>query len=232
MSKNIVVVGGSSGIGEEIVKKSLEEGWNVYNISRSTPSMPGVKQIVLDVTSDFGEIKGLPDQVDGLVYCPGSINLKPFQSLKTDHFQQDLEVNFFGAVKTIKACLKGLRKSQSASVLMFSTVAVKQGMNYHASIAASKGAIEGLVRSLAAEYARSSIRFNAIAPSLVDTPLAQALLSTEEKRKSSSERHPLKKIGSASEIAALSTFLLSDNSSWITGQILGVDGGMSSLKPI
>lgn len=230
--KNIVVVGGTSGIGASLVAQLLEDGATVFNISRSTYAADQVKHIALDVTDEFTAIEGLPEQIDGLVYCPGSINLKPFTSLSLLDFTQEMNINLFGAIKVIKACLKGLRKSGHASVVLFSTVAVTQGMSYHASIASAKGAVEGLTKSLAAEYSRQNIRFNAIAPSLTNTPLAAHLLASDEKIKASEERHPLKKIGSAADVAAMALLLLSDQGSWITGQIIHMDGGMSSVRPL
>ncbi|NBR83602.1 MAG: SDR family oxidoreductase, partial [Flavobacteriia bacterium] len=132
---------------------------------------------------------------------------------------------------TIQKALPALKKGSNPSVVLFSTVAVQTGMPFHSGIASAKGAVEGLVRSLAAEYA-PHIRFNAIAPSLVDTPLAEGLLNNEKKRENSALRHPLKRIGSAAELAEAAAYLMSDRSSWITGQIICVDGGMSSLRTL
>jgi NAD(P)-dependent dehydrogenase (short-subunit alcohol dehydrogenase family) len=229
--KKVLVVGGSSGIGASIVDKLVSSGCEVINASRRSNPKASVN-IALDVLSDFTQLDGIPDQLDGVVYCPGSINLKPFQSLSIDHFQEDLEVNVLGAVKVLKATWKALRKSGNAGVVLFSTVAVSQGMNFHASVATSKGAIEGLMRSLAAEWSRSNIRVNAIAPSLTDTPMASNLLSSEEKRNASSERHPLKRVGTAEELAETAIFLLSDHASWMTGQTIHIDGGMSSVRSL
>jgi NAD(P)-dependent dehydrogenase (short-subunit alcohol dehydrogenase family) len=182
------------------------------------------------VLADSINLETLPDVLHGLVYCPGTIVLKPFQRLTTDDFLHDLNINFLGAVKVIQNCLSRMKKNPSGgSIVLFSTVAVKTGMAFHASVASAKAAVEGLTRSLAAEFA-PRIRVNAIAPSLTETPLAQNLLSSEEKRKASAERHPLKQIGSPQDIAKLAAHLLSDASVWITGQVLHVDGGMSSLR--
>jgi 3-oxoacyl-[acyl-carrier protein] reductase len=159
-----------------------------------------------------------------------TIVLKPFQRLTVENFLEDFNINFLGAVKVIQSCLDRLKKaSDGASIVLFSTVAVKAGMAFHASVASAKGAVEGLTRSLAAEFA-PRIRVNAIAPSLTDTPLAQNLLSSAERRQASAERHPLKRIGSPRDIAQLAAHLLSDSGSWITGQIIHVDGGMGSLR--
>ncbi len=229
---NYLVIGGSSGIGLALVKKLVAEGHNVWSASRQKGELiDGVNYIEFDVLGEVDKLKyELPDVLDGLAYCPGTINLKPFIRLSETDFLNDFKVNVLGAVKTIQVSINALKKSQSASVLLFSTVAVQTGMSFHASIAASKGAIEGLTKSLAAEFAQNKIRVNAIAPSLTDTPLAQALVSTPEKREASDKRHPLGRIGTSKELSEAAYFLLSDNSSWITGQILGIDGGLSAIK--
>jgi NAD(P)-dependent dehydrogenase (short-subunit alcohol dehydrogenase family) len=165
-----------------------------------------------------------------VAYCPGTIRLKPFQRLTREDFFEDLQVNLLGAVHIIKACLPNLKNSATgASIVLFSTVAVTTGMPFHASIASAKGAVEGLTRSLAAELA-PRIRVNAIAPSLTDTPLAASMLSSDEKRQAAAERHPIKRIGSPQDIARMAVFLLSDAANWVTGQVLHVDGGMSTLR--
>jgi NAD(P)-dependent dehydrogenase (short-subunit alcohol dehydrogenase family) len=230
--KNVVVVGGSSGIGASVVEKLNEGGANIWNLARRKSEVSRVNNVELDVTAEFDKIDGLPEKVDGVVYCPGSINLKPFQSLHISDFQNDFNINVLGAVKVFKAVLKSLKKAETASIVMFSTVAVTTGLNFHTSVAAAKGAVEGVVKSLAAEWSRSNIRVNAIAPSLTDTPMAQNLLSSDEKRKTSADRHPLKRVGSSDEMADAVLFLLSNQSSWMTGQVLHIDGGMSSLRPI
>ena len=223
--KNIVIVGGNSGIGKATAELLKAQGANLYLYSKS-----GVGTTGLDTSSDFEEMPGLPEVIDGVVYAPGTINLKPFHRISVDDFKKEMEVNFFGAVRVLQACLKGLKKSSSPAVVLYSTVAVQTGMGFHAGIASAKGAIEGLTRSLAAEWAPSKIRVNAIAPSLTETPLASVLLSTPEKKEASDKRHPLGRIGSSEDIAASTVFLLSPQSSWMTGQILHVDGGMSTLK--
>jgi len=231
--KNIFVVGGSSGIGLELVQKLNEDRHEIFVGSRTRQSLvefPEVRHLALDVTQDSLNFEGLPESLQGLVYCPGSITLKPFQRIGVDDFRKEFEVNHLGAVKVIQGCLKRLKKSPTgASIVLFSTVAVKTGMPFHASVASAKAAVEGLTRSLAAEFA-PRIRVNAIAPSLTDTPLAESLLSSADRQKASAERHPLKRIGSPREIAGLAYHLIRDEGSWITGQILHVDGGMSSLR--
>jgi NAD(P)-dependent dehydrogenase (short-subunit alcohol dehydrogenase family) len=230
--KNIMVVGGSSGIGLELVKILAAKNYSVSVGSRTAPNLNGVSNVShfhLDVSSDSLEFD-LPAELHGLAYCPGTINLRPFQRLAEEDFLQDYRINLLGAVKVIQGCLPKLRKPKTgSSIVLFSTVAVQTGMSFHASIASAKGAVEGLTRALAAEFA-PRIRVNAIAPSLTDTPLAEGLVSSEDKRRASSDRHPLKRIGSAREIARMASHLLSEDGSWITGQIISVDGGMGSLR--
>lgn len=232
-TKNVLVVGGSSGIGLEIVRMLHEKGASIYVGSRTNDQLAGldgVHHIPLDVTSESIRLDVLPAVLDGMVYCPGTIRLRPFQRLSLNEFLEDLQVNFFGAVKIIQATLTRLKKTPAvASVVLFSTVAAKTGMPFHASIASAKAAVEGLTRSLAAEFA-PRIRFNAIAPSLTDTPLAQNLLPNDKAREASADRHPLKRIGTPREVAGMAVHLLSEDSNWMTGQIIPVDGGMSSLR--
>jgi 3-oxoacyl-[acyl-carrier protein] reductase len=231
-SNNYFIVGGSSGIGLELVKLLDERQHTVYIGSRRVPDLTQynrVHHLSYDASADHSELVGLPDVLNGLVYCPGSINLKPLQRLSTDDFSADFNLNLLGAVRTIKATLKRLRKSNlGASIILFSTVAVQTGMAFHASVASAKGAVEGLTRSLAAEFA-PRIRVNAIAPSLTDTPLGKDLLSTEAKRDAAADRHPLKRVGTARDIASIGVHLLT-HGSWITGQVIHVDGGMGSLR--
>ena len=230
--KNMMVIGGSSGIGFEMVKLLSEQNCRVYVGSRSAGTLadlPDVRHFALDVSVESQEFD-LPDQLHGLAYCPGTIRLRPFQRISDEDFLDDFRINLLGAVKLIRTCLPKLRKPKAgASIVLFSTVAVQTGMPFHASIASAKGAIEGLTRALAAEFA-PRIRVNAIAPSLTETPLAESLISSEEKRRASAERHPLKRIGTAREIAQTAVHLLSDNASWISGQIISIDGGMGSLR--
>ena len=231
--KNIFIVGGSSGIGLELVKILGDNHHDIYVGSRTNNTLvdlPHVHHIALDINAESFDLETLPERLHGLVYCPGTIVLKPFQRLSTDDFLNDFNVNLLGAVKVIQACLKRLKKStDGASIILFSTVAVKTGMAFHASVASAKAAVEGLTRSLAAEFA-PRIRVNAIAPSLTDTPLAENLLSSEDKREASAQRHPLKRIGSPRDIAMLAAHLLSDAGAWMSGQIIHVDGGMSALR--
>tara|TARA_B110000444_G_scaffold252279_1_gene281358 strand:- start:798 stop:1499 length:702 start_codon:yes stop_codon:yes gene_type:complete len=229
-NKNILIIGGSSGIGLALANL-LSPSNNIYVASRSSASLTGlnVHHLHFDATSDSLDTSMLPDKLDGFVYCPGSINLRPFKGLSVDAFEKDFQINVMGAVNSLKNVLGQLSASGNASVIFFSTVAVQTGMPFHSSVAASKGAIEGLTRSLAAEFA-PKIRVNAIAPSIVDTPLAAKFLNNETKLEKANERHPLGRIGSAKEIAQAASFLLGEESSWMTGRILKLDGGIGNLK--
>ncbi|MDA7855585.1 SDR family oxidoreductase [Cyclobacteriaceae bacterium] len=193
------------------------------------PTAQNIKTFKFDVLSDTLDLSILPEAIDGVVYCPGSINLLPFHRIKLDAFRADFELQVMGAIKIIQTILPHLKKSISASIVFFSTVAVQSGFNFHTQVAASKGAIEGLTRSLAAELA-PKIRVNAIAPSLTDTPLASKLLGSDEKKQANAERHPLKKIGTSENMAEVVEFLLSEKSQWMSGQIMAIDGGISTLR--
>jgi NAD(P)-dependent dehydrogenase (short-subunit alcohol dehydrogenase family) len=233
MARNILVIGGGSGIGRAIVEELVENGDNVYAASQNIKeaNLPSsVTTISFNVLEDE-KLTDLPDELHGLAYCPGSISLKPFKSFSIDKLRQELELNYLGAVKVLHQVIDKLKKSKTGSVVFFSTVAVQTGLPYHSAVSASKGAIEGLTRSLAAEYA-PNVRFNAIAPSLTDTPLASNLLSNDKKREANAERHPMKKVGSPEDIANMATYLLGDKGSWITGQIITIDGGMGSLRSL
>jgi len=230
MKKNILLIGGSHGIGNALAQL-IQTDYNIYIASRNEEGLEGIEATYINYDVENGNLdtENLPEVLDGFVYCPGSINLKPFKMLSEETFEQDMQLNFFGLIKSLKAVTERLKKSDQASLVFFSTVAVKVGMPFHTSVAASKGAIEGFAKSLAAEYA-PNFRVNVIAPSLTDTPLAEKLLGNEKKREKMDERHPLKRVGTPDDIAKIASFLLSENSSWVTGQILGVDGGMSTLN--
>ena len=226
-----LVIGGSSGIGESVVDLLKEAGDAVYATynNNSSNRIQGVEYSQLDVVNSELDEEFLPDSIDGLVYCPGSINLKPFHRFSEDDFINDFRLQVTGALKVIKAILPKLKKGNHPSIVLFSSVAVQTGFPFHAQVAASKGAVEGIVRALAAEFA-PTIRVNAIAPSITQTPLASALLNTEKKIEINKDRHPLKKIGEPIDIAKMVQFLLSEDSKWMTGQIVKVDGGISSIK--
>ena len=227
--KNILLIGGSYGIGLAIAKE-LQEGNKVYVASRTNEEIAemNVIHITFDATTDTLDTTLLPDVIDGLVYCPGSINLRPFRGLKPEAFEQDLQINFISLVKVIQSVLPNLTASNQSSIVLFSSVAASMGMPFHTSVAAAKGAIEGFAKALAAEYA-PKIRVNVIAPSLTDTPLAEKFLSNDDKKEKSAQRHPLKRVGTSDDMAQMASFLLSEKSSWISGQIFHVDGGMSTL---
>lgn len=228
--KNYLIIGGSSGIGKAIRQQLISSGNNVYATYFQNDTFASEENYFsLDVRSEHPDLSFLPDVLDGFVYCPGAIDLKPFNRIKEASIIEDLNLQVMGAVRILQLILPKLKASGQGSVVLFSTVAVQTGFPFHAQVAISKGAIEGLTRSLAAEFA-PTIRFNAIAPSLTNTPLAEKLLSSPEKIEANGQRHPLKRIGEAEDIAEAAYFLLTDKSSWMTGQILHVDGGMSSLK--
>lgn len=230
MAKNILLIGGSYGIGNALAEK-LSENNQLIVASRTIGSInsENVNYLSLDVLKDDISNFEIPEVLDGFVYLPGTINLRPFKNLKLETFEEDFQLNFMGMVKTLKAVLPNLLNSPQASVVLFSTVAVKVGMPFHTSVSASKGAIEGFAKAFAAEFA-PKIRCNVIAPSLTDTPLAERLLGDERKKENAGERHPLMRVGEATDIASVAAFLLSNESSWITGQTMGVDGGMSAIK--
>lgn len=233
--KNILVVGGSSGIGLSLVKFLHQNDAVVYVISRSgTVDLPeGVKYLAADITGDLESIPAfLPEQLHGLVYSVGSINLKPFNRLSADDFLNDYRINVLGAARIIQQSLKPLKNAAGASVVLISSVAATTGLPYHASVSAAKGGLEGLALALAAELAVQQIRVNVVAPSLTDTPMAQNLLSTPEKREASAKRHPLARYGQPEDISQMIAFLLSEGSSWMTGQVIGIDGGLGKLKTV
>lgn len=225
--KTIIIVGGSKGIGKAIAQKLLPTH-NIINISRTAPDFSHVNlthhscDILKD---DLPEI----ESADGLVYCPGSINLKPIARLSLDDFREDFEINVLGAVKSIQAYLDILKKGDKPSIVLFSTVAAKLGMPYHASVAASKSAVEGLVKSLGAEMA-TSLRINAIAPTVTDTDLASKLLRNEKMIENITERHPLKKFLKPEEVADMAEFLLSEKTASISGQVFELDCGIVTFK--
>lgn len=225
--KTIVIIGGSKGIGHAIAK-NLIDTYKIINISRTKSQINhnNLKNYTCNILKD-----PLPDidTIDGLIYCPGSINLKPFSRLSLDEFREDFEINVLGAVKAIQKYLDILKKTDKPSILLFNTVASKLGMPYHASIATAKSGVEGLVKSLGAEFA-PNIRINAIAPTVTNTELASKLLRNDKMVETITERHPLKKILKPEEVAEMAVFLISDKASSISGQIFEMDCGIVSFK--
>lgn len=229
--RNYVIIGGSSGIGKEIVAILEKQGATIvatYN-NNVLQDKQNIRYIKLDVLSDILNPDDLPEEIHGLAYCPGSINLKPFHRFKEEDFIEDFKLQVLGATKIIQQLLPKMKKSHDSSIVLFSTVAVQTGFSFHSQVAISKGAIEGLTRSLAAELS-PGIRVNAVAPSLTNTNLASKFLNTQEKVDAQSQKNPLKKIGEPKDIAEAAVFLLTPGSSWITGQIIHVDGGFSTIR--
>ena len=225
--KNIIIIGGSRGIGRAILTEQLKSN-RIYNISRSVTDVvhDNLIHFNLDVLKDQ-----LPDieNVDVLIYCPGSITLKPISGLSVDDFRNDFEINVIGAVKTIQKYLPVLKKGNKPSIVLFSTVAVKLGMPFHASIATAKAGVEGLVKSLGAELA-PLIRVNAIAPTITETLLSSSILRNDRMKENMIERHPLKSYLKPDEVAGMVDFLISEKANSISGQIFQMDYGLVSFK--
>ena len=231
--KNYIIIGGNRGIGEVIVSSLLEQEANVHHFSRFSTEEPKdlgslYHPTKFDATKDEFDFD-LPDQIDGYVYLPGSINLRPFERYSMDEFMDDLNINLLGNIKILQKLMPKLKKTANSSCVFFSTVAVGQGLPFHASISSAKGAIEGLTKTLAAEYA-PKVRFNCIAPGLTETALSEKITSNPKMKEASEKKHPMMRIGRPEDIAEMALFLLSEKSSWMTGQILSIDGGMSSIK--
>jgi len=229
MSKHIALIGGTSGIGRATIAQLQAEGHQVHAACRSPEKLADLGIVAQPFDASAPAPLVWPERLDGFVYFPGSISLRPFHRLTAEDFQRDLQVNLLGAIAALQSALPALKASGNASVVLFSTVAVAQGMPMHASIAAAKGAIEGLARSLAAEWA-PAIRVNVIAPSLTDTPLASSLLNSDLKKEAAAKRHPLQQVGRSEDLATFVVHLLSGHARFMTGQVLHVDGGLSAVR--
>ena len=216
--EKVLLIGANSGIAQALQDISDKE---FIPLSRSADT--------LNLEGDLSELDDL-GSISGLVYFPGTINLKPFTMLKEEDYLNDFNINVMGAVKALKKVINNLKEGNGGSVVFVSSVAANLGLPYHASIAASKSALEGLAKSLASEYASSKVSFNVVAPSITNTPMAANLLKTERQIEANEERNPMKQIGSPEQIAKSINFLLDAHQNWMTGQVIAVDGGMSNLK--
>ncbi|OZA00776.1 MAG: short-chain dehydrogenase [Rhizobiales bacterium 17-65-6] len=235
----IVIYGGSGGIGAATARLLHRKGFDLHLVGRDAERLASVAAgigadfTVGDVTDDtlFARVaEAAGERLAGLAYAVGTINLKPLARLSAQDFARDFRINAEGAALAVQAALPALKAYEgSASVLLFSSVAVGQGFAAHASISMAKGAVEGLTRALAAELA-PKVRVNAIAPSLTRTPLAKALTGSEQMAGAIAGLHALGRLGEPEDVAGLAAFLLSTEADWITGQVMGVDGGRSSLR--
>ncbi len=240
MTEKILIYGGSGGIGSATARLLHERGHNLHLVGRNAESL-GALGAELEVGYTVGDVVTDPDlfskasreagdELGGLVYAVGTINLGSIQRLSKSDLLKDFQVNAMGAALAVQAALPALKKGeQASSVVFYSSVAARQGFSLHASMGMAKGAVNGLTLSLAAELA-PRIRVNAIAPSLTQTPLAASLLTNDAIAEGIAKQHPLRRLGTPEDIAALTVFLLSGESSWITGQILSVDGGRSTVS--
>ncbi|MEO1201003.1 MAG: SDR family oxidoreductase [Pseudomonadota bacterium] len=239
MTAPVLIYGGTGGIGSEIARRLTASGMPVHLIARSEDRLRtlageiGAGYTAANVMDSDAISRATDaaakDGLSGLVYAVGTINLKPVARLDDADFERDFKLNALGAVKAVQAVLPHLKRANAPAILLFSTVAVQQGFASHASVAMAKGAVEGLTRALAAELA-PRIRVNAIAPSLTRTDLAGPLLSNEQMAKGLAQAHPLGRLGEPDDIAGLGAFLMSPSASWITGQIIAVDGGRGALR--
>lgn len=227
MNKTYLIIGASSAIAKETALQLSQNGNYLIGISTKT-GLIGYDEFYT-IENYLGGYPKIEKPIHGLVYFPGTINLKPFNRITTQEFIADFEINALGAALSTQHYLGNLKNATLSSVVFVSSVATEQGLPFHASIAMAKSALQGLTISLAAELA-PNIRVNCVAPSLTNTPLASKLLNTPEKIEASEKRNPLKKVGEPSDIANAITFLLDEKSKWVTGQVISVDGGMGKIK--
>ncbi|MDJ0651669.1 MAG: SDR family oxidoreductase [Simkaniaceae bacterium] len=226
-----LIVGGSSGIGLALTEILSQQGHSITAISRTSNALDGLANVThypCDISTNNPEFAKVKSHIDGLAYLPGTITLKPFSQLKIEDYQNDFNVNVLGAVKVIKQYLPQLLETENGSIVLMSSVAAGKGFPMHCSISAAKNAVTGFMRGLASEYA-PKLRVNAVAPSLTETPLTSSLLDSEAKKEGSAKKHPMKRVGNPNDIAEMIAFLLSSKSRWMTGQLIGVDGGISTL---
>ncbi|QDV38073.1 SDR family NAD(P)-dependent oxidoreductase [Tautonia plasticadhaerens] len=242
--QTVLITGGTGGIGSALARILVERGDRVVLFARhegplrALASELGGDDRAIAVSGDAGHLADLErassaaverfGRLDGLAHCIGSVVIKPLHLLSPEEFDEAIRINLRSAFNAVKAVLGPMRAQNSGSVVLFSTVAVRQGINNHEGIAAAKAGIEGLVRSAAVSYARSSIRFNAVAPGMTETGMTEPLLKNDASRKFSASIHPLGRIGQPSEPAAVAAFLLGPGAGWITGQVWGVDGGLGA----
>ncbi|MEM0900568.1 MAG: SDR family oxidoreductase [Pseudomonadota bacterium] len=232
-----LIFGANGGIGAAISRKLVAGGHSLHLSSRAGDAAGlatelGASHTSADVLDDEqlgAAVAEAGSDIDGLVYAVGTINLRPLTKFKEDDFLHDFKLNASSAAKAIQHALPALKAGNGGSVLLFSTVAVQQGFASHASVAMAKGAVEGLTRALAAELA-PTVRVNAIAPSLTDTQLAAPMTSSEQMAKAIAGMHAIPRLGKAEDMAALAEVLLTDAGGWISGQVIGVDGGRSTLR--
>jgi NAD(P)-dependent dehydrogenase (short-subunit alcohol dehydrogenase family) len=238
MASRFLVYGGSRGIGLALAERLVARGAAVHLVARDEARLAEVAAR-LGATFTAGDVVDptLPGRVmaecagplDGLAYCPGTLALKPLSRVTAEDYLHDYRVHALGAALAIAAALPALKAAEQASVVLFSSVAAQQGFPSHASVAMAKGAVSSLTLALAAELA-PRVRVNAIAPSLTATDLAAGLLANEKVAEALAQGHPLQRLGRADDPAALADFLLSRDASWITGQVIGVDGGRGALR--
>ncbi len=228
MSKTILIAGASSQIAQNTISQLLQTGHQIIALSRQELFIPGVES---HVVADYKQasLPTIEEEIHGIVYFPGSIQLKPFGRVSMDDFKNEMDIHTWGAVEVLQKYSTLIPKNIQGSVVLIGSVAAKIGMPFHASVSMAKGALHGLCLALAAEWA-PRIRVNVVAPSLTETPMAERLINSPEKREFIEKKNPMGKIGTPDDIASCINFLISDNAHWITGQVISVDGGMSSLK--